>query len=221
MLATDLNNTEFSGAISNPDALLFVEFFMHEQVDKWGSEEASAKEGRRVTKKLPPAPFVRIMRPGDQTSIIETPVREEHKARWPEKWMYFQMSEGLVSSEMDIPGYKLEEWDYLNDKPELLRDLKYMRFQTVEHVAGASDTQVQRMGLGSPGIREQARAGLRKKLSAEMQAQIAEKDAKLAELQANDIANRERLEKLEAALAAQAPVERKKPGPKPKEEVIG
>ena len=89
MLASDLNNPEFVGAV-NPDSLLYVEFYWHEPIDKWSSEQATMKAGKRVVIKLPKQPFVRIMRPGDQTTIVETAVREDHKARWPEKWMYWQ-----------------------------------------------------------------------------------------------------------------------------------
>lgn len=221
MLASDLNNPEFVGA-TNPDALLHVEFYMYEPIDKWGSEEESQKQGRKVVKKLPAQPFVRIMRPGDQTSIIETPVREEHKARWPERWMYFQMAEGLADPGANIPGWKIEDWDYLNDKPDLLHQLKFQRFYTVELIAGAADTQVQRIGMAGVGLREQARAALRKKVSAEMNAAVEEKQKEIDALKAADKEKEDRLARLEAALLAQtdAPA-RKKPGPKPKEEVIG
>lgn len=182
LLATDLNNSEFTGAVANPDALLHVEFYMHKALNAWATEAKSAEAGRLVRVYDEERPFIRIMRPGDQTSIIETPVREDHKARWPEQWLYFQMREGLVDQDQNIPGWRLEEWPYLNDKSDLLRDFKYARFSTVEQVAGASDAQVQKMGLGGAGLREQARADLRKKLSADLNEAIASKDKEVADL---------------------------------------
>jgi hypothetical protein len=196
MLASDLNNPEFVGA-TNPDALLYVEFYWHEPVDKWASEEESAKQGKRVVVRRPKQPFVRIMRPGDQTSILETAVREEHKARWPEKWLYWQMAEGMIEGEK-VPGWQLDEWPYLDDKPELLRELKFVRFQTVDQLAGASDAQIQKLGIGGLGLREQARVDLRNRMGKEFQAQIAEKDKKIADME-------ERMAKLEAAIMNSAP----------------
>lgn len=180
-LATDVNNNDFVGAIQNPDALLFVEFYLHAPLDKWATEVKSQEAGRLVRVFGKEQPFIRIMRPGDKETIMEVPVREEHKMRWPEQWLYFQMREGLVEQQ-DIPGWKLEEWQFLLDKPDLLRDLKVGRFSTVEQVAGASDSQTQKMGMGGMGFREQARGDLRKKLSIDLQQAVVAKDAEVAAL---------------------------------------
>lgn len=181
LLATDLQNTEFQGAVSNPNSLLHVEFYMGKPLDQWSTEQESAKAGRYVRVYHKEEPYVRIMRPGDQNSIIEVRVREEHKQNWPEKWLYFQMREGMVE-EHDIPGWKIEEWPHLLDKQDLLRDLKYGRFSTVEQVAGASDAQCQKMGMGAQGLREQARVDLRKKVSLDLNDQINAKDKKIEDL---------------------------------------
>jgi hypothetical protein len=180
MLASDLNNPEFIGA-TNPDALMHVEFYFHEPIDKWGSEIASQKAGKRVTVKLEKQIFVRIMRPGDKDSILEVPLREDHKARWPEKWMYFQIAEGIIDGGADIPGWKIEEWPYLDDKQELLRELKFNRYYTVEQLAGAQDSQVQKLGIGGLGLREEARAAMKDRMRKEFAADLQEKDKVIAE----------------------------------------
>ena len=174
MLASDLNNPAFVGP-QNPDSLLHVEFYWHEPVDKWATETT----GKVV--KGPKQPFIRIMKPGDKNSIIETAVREDHKARWPEKWLYWQMQEGLSEGPGDIPGWKLDEWNEIDD--EQRRELKYLRFAVVEQIAGASDAQVQRMGMGGPGLREKAKQALRAKMGAETKAEIERKDREIAALQ--------------------------------------
>jgi hypothetical protein len=199
MLATDLQNPEFTGAISNPDALLHVEFYLYKPLDKWASEVKSAEAGRLIRVYGEEQPFVRIMRPGDQTSIIETPVREAHKARWPEQWLYFQMREGLVD-EKEVPGWKLEEWPFLTDKQDMLRELKFGRYSTVEQVAGASDAQVQKMGLGGVGLREQARTDLRKKLSSDLNEAIASKDKEVAEMKSQMAIMTEQMARLTEAV---------------------
>lgn len=193
MLASDLNNPDFSNP-TNPDSMLHVEFFWHEPIDKWGSEVASQEKGKWTIVKLKKQAYVRIMRPGDQTTIIETAVREEHKARWPERWLYWQMAEGLIDDQK-VPGWELEEWPYLMEKQDLLRELKFARFQTVDQIAGASDAQVQKMGVGGLGLREQARVDLRNRTAKEAMDEIRKKDVELTEM-------RERMARLEAALMA-------------------
>jgi hypothetical protein len=185
MLASDLDNPAFQGA-SNPDSLLHVEFMWRQPVDKWKTEHT----GKELL--LPLLPYIRIMNPGDKTSVHETPVRDDHKRRFPRQWMAWQMKEGLIEgANADIPGWKLEEWTALNETQR--RELQHLRFNTVEQLAGASDAQLQRIGIGGIGLREQAKAALKVKNKSEFEAEMKAKDKEMAEM-------RERLAKLEAML---------------------
>src|SRR3990167_4270128 len=171
MLASDLDNQNFKGA-TNPDSLLHVEFMWKQPVDKWKTEHT----GKEVL--LPRLPYIRIMRPGDQTSVHETPVRDDHKRRFPQKWLPWQM----------------EEWPQINETQR--RELQHMRFSTVEQVAGASDGQIQRIGIGGVGLREQARAALKAKNRSEFEAEIKAKDKEMAEMRAEQAVMKAQLEKL-------------------------
>jgi hypothetical protein len=125
--------------VSNADTHLHVEFYNFEKDPYKGK------------------PFVRIIVPGDKTNIVEQPAREDHKERFPRQWLYFQMA----NSDAPIIGTKLEEWN--KTAPEDLTDyqmaeLQILKFQTVEQVATASDSQLQRIGMGGAGLRERAKA---------------------------------------------------------------
>lgn len=154
--------------VPNGDEQLHVEFYI---------TDAKGWEGK---------PFVRINIPGDKTNIIEQPVREDHKARFPRQWLYFQMKQ----SEKDAPqviGIPLSKWN--QDFPEELtrghiEELHILKFQTVEQVAGASDQQLQRLGMGGPGLRERAKAYLNRRNRQETQGELEETKRQLAELQA-------------------------------------
>ena len=193
MVASDLNNPAFVGAI-NPDTLLHVEFYMHEPEDVHKSEAA----GKVV--RLPAQPYIRIQNPGDKTSVVESPVFERHKARWPDKWLYFQIKEGLVEGAADVPGWKVEEWTHLN--PEQVRELKFLRFSVVEQVAGASDEQIQKLGMGGLGLREAARQALRARMGAETREAMEKKDAEISALKQANLEMQEKFAKFEAFMAA-------------------
>ena len=186
-IASDLNNTNFQGAI-NPDSLLSVEFYMHEPEDVHKSEAA----GTLI--KGPKVPYVRIQNPGDHTSIMESPVMESHKKRFPDKWLYFQMQNNMIEGASEIPGWKIEEWTELN--PEQVRNLKFLRFSVVEQIANASDSQCQRMGMDGLSLREKGRLALRARMGVEIKQEMDKKDAELATM-------RQRLEKMEAFMASQ------------------
>ena len=174
-LESDVANANFAGA-ANPDSFLHAEFYWHEPLDRNKTEEASEKEGKLVRVKGPKTVYIRIMKPGDQTSILETPAREDHKRRFPEKWLYFQMTEGLIENTANQAGWKVENWDELT--PDEIHKLKFNRFYTVEQIANASDGQVQGLGMGGLALRQRAQTALNAKNSAAGK----EKDAELAEL---------------------------------------
>ena len=177
MLASDLNNPAFVGAL-NPDAMVSVEFYWHEQEDVHKSEVA----GKVV--RLPKMPYVRIQTPGDHTSIIETPATSHHKQRWPDKWLYFQIENNMIEGAAEIPGWKIEEWTHLN--PDQVRELKHMRFTVVEQIANASDAQCQKIGMSGMSIREAARQALRARLGVDLKQEMEAKDAKISALETSN-----------------------------------
>ena len=192
MLASDLNNPNFVGAM-NPDSMLAVEFYWHEPEDVLKSEA----EGRVV--RLPKMPYVRISVAGDHTSVMESPVLEQHKRRWPDKRLYFQIQNNMVEGAAEIPGWKIEEWTELN--PEQVRELKHMRFTVVEQLANASDAQCQKIGMQGMSLREKARLAVRQRVAGEVQREMERKDAEIAALKAADAEKEERLKKMEAFMA--------------------
>lgn len=194
MLASDLNNPEFVGA-KNPDSMLQVEFNWREAKTMFGKPVLDEDgKPKRVL-------FCSIQKPGDDSSIVNTPAREDHKKRFPRQWLEFQMKEGgQIDGEAPI-GWMLDDWKDISQ--DQLRELKYLRFSTVEQIAYASDIQLQRIGMGGMGLRERAKAALRNRMDASVKAEIeqaksetAKRDAQIKELQ-------EKMEMLLSATHAQ------------------
>ena len=149
--------------IHNADSHLHVEFYVY---DKEPYKEK---------------PFVRIVVPGDKTTIIDQPVRDDHKQRFPRQWLHFQMQ----NNNAEVIGVPLAQW--VKDDPENFNDmqmaeLQIFKFQTVEQVATASDSQLQRIGMGAVGLREMARRYLQVKNQSSSQTDIDATKRELAEV---------------------------------------
>lgn len=150
--------------ISNADSHLHVEFYVY---DKEPYKEK---------------PFVRIIVPGDKTTIIDQPVRDDHKQRFPRQWLHFQMQ----NNNAEVIGVPLKQW--VQDDPDNFNDmqmaeLQIFKFQTVEQVATATDNQLQRIGMGAVGLREMARRYLQVKNQSSSQTEIEQMKEKYADMQ--------------------------------------
>lgn len=129
-------------------AKLNVEFYM----DSVPSEIQSQQAGHPVYVELP---FIRIVIPGSQNTIIETKVDETHQKRFPDLWRRFlagQTGEG-------IKGWRLEQWPQVNTAQ--VKTLKYMNVHTVEALADLSDGAAQSVGMGVMELRTRAKAALK------------------------------------------------------------
>lgn len=184
-LASDLNNTEFAGAM-NPDALLHVTFYSKSVPQPFLTEQEKRPIFRDVD-------FVKIHTPGNALNIVDVPVSEGHKSRFPQQWARYQ--NGKQGAEQVI-GTPLAQWSILT--PAQAEELRALKFFTVEQVAGASDERINQVGMcvgkAPTAFREQAQRFLQvAKDSASlehMDEELKRRDKELAEL-------RERLAKLE------------------------
>lgn len=211
MLASDLLNPAFVGA-RNPDELLAVEFHWGEVKDMRG-RPALDKEGK--VKRLP---YVRISVPGNDTSMVNTPVREDHKLRFKRQWEFWQAQEieGAIAPEA---GWALEDWAELNE--EQRRDLKYLRFTIVEQLAQASDSTLQRIGADGNGLRIKARAALKRRGEELHRQEIVAREKEISDLKAMMEGMQEqvaRLTEMQTAKSDEDEAPRRGRPPKAKEE---
>jgi hypothetical protein len=152
--------------VSNADNHLHVEFYTN--------EEGGDYKGK---------PFVRIIVPGDKTNIIDQPVREDHKERFPRQWLYFQMK----NTDMSVIGTPLQKWntEFPDDfTRHQMEEMQILKFQTVEQIATASDSQLQRVGMGATGLRERARNYISSVNRKESSSELEETKKQLATLTA-------------------------------------
>lgn len=153
--------------VNNADALLHVEFFEFTREPYKGQ------------------PFVRIMVPGDKLNIVEQPLNDAHKRRFPRQFLAFQMDQqGEDPGQIGTP---LKQWHI--DRPEEFNDvqlaeMQILKFQTVEQIALASDIALQRVGMGASGMRTRAQAYLKGLRAEDLDAEKVAMRAELDELRA-------------------------------------
>ena len=134
LIASDANNPEFQGA-HNPDSRLAVKFYSKTVPNKFESE----KQGRPIFFDLD---YVQIFVPGDNTSVIDQPVREDHKQRFPLQWARYNNNRSENTHEIGTP---LTQWPRIT--PAQAEELRALKFYTVEGIANASDASLQSIGM--------------------------------------------------------------------------
>jgi hypothetical protein len=85
--------------------------------------------------------FVKIQHPGETLNIVERPVRDDDKLRWPRQWAQF--SQGINQIPDGIPISLL-----FPDKPSIAATLRGYNIHTVEQLANLSAQGMLTVGMG-------------------------------------------------------------------------
>jgi hypothetical protein len=138
---------------SNADSRLQVRFYKRPVQQ----EQESLEAGRPIFKDFD---FVHICVAGDSLTEIDTYALASHKARFPIQWANYMNRQGAHDDE--VIGTPVAEWPIVSKSQA--EELRALKFHTVESIAGASDQQLQRMGMAagmSPyAFRDKAKAFL-------------------------------------------------------------
>lgn len=121
---------------NNADSRLQVRFYKR-PVQQEAETQAA---GRPIYKEFD---FVHICVAGDTLTEIDTYVLNNHKTRFPIQWANYQNRIG--KDDQEIVGTPVSEWPLVSKSQA--EELRAMKFYTVESIAGASDQQLQRMGM--------------------------------------------------------------------------
>lgn len=110
---------------------------------------------------------VEIIVPGDMKGSPVVKVTDLHRQRWPREYDAFKR--GLKPT---TTGEPIEYWGGLS--PAQIATLKAFNVQSVEDIAGLSDTQIQNLGMGMRTLVERAKARVASRTSPEA---LAERQA--------------------------------------------
>lgn len=175
-------------------------------------EFESQKQGREIYIDMD---YVEIMVPGDVLTVLDQPVREDHKARFPRQWAHYQNTSGGDSREVGTP---LSEWPRLT--PAQIEELRALKFFTVEAIANAGDSNLSKIqmiaGMSPFALRDHAQRFI--KLANEDAAMMVQDD-KTKKLEEELAANKAQMAAMQEQMAQlMETLNKPKPGRKPKEE---
>ena len=157
------------------DGRLAIKFYKYVQEDV----AATVAEGRPICKEID---YIKIIVPGDTLSEIDRPVYESDKTRFPIQWANYM---NRVGDSGKYEGTPLTEWNLISRSQA--EELRGRKFYTVEQIAGASDQQLQSIGMAagmSPyTFRDKAKAFLD---SAKTVADLTNREEELATLRAEN-----------------------------------
>lgn len=206
MLASDAQNPQFTGA-HNPDDTLSVQFYSRPIQNIYKSLEG--QEGRPIYDNVV---YVKIWTPGNSLNIIDTPAREDHKARFPRQWAHYQNSHSGDARELGTP---LEMWPQINAAQA--EELKALKFRTVEHLANASDLNINNIGMVGGMAPHMLRTRAQAFLAAAQDSAVPQKQAEEIENLRKEAAEREAKHEREMAeLRALIEAGAKKKGGRPR-----
>lgn len=169
------------------DGALLVQFYMRPLLD----EEASKAAGRAIYRDTE---FVRIMSPGDKTSIIDRPVRiiEDETVRFAKQYEMFKRG-----AKEQVSGTPIGLLPGISESQ--VEEYKYLGLRTVEQLAAAPDSTVLRV-MGMLEMKQRAQ----RMLDALEGRKDTERDDRISNLEAQNKALMEQLEKLAERKAREA-----------------
>jgi DNA anti-recombination protein RmuC len=172
---------DFETDIKSPDSHLQVGFYQRTLKDEFKSAEETKLAGsEKVVNYV--ADYIKIEVPGNKHLVIDTPAREEHKKRFPMHWAAYQNHTNASNS---YAGTPIEQWPRVMVNPETAVELRALKFNTVQAVAGASDSQLQAIGMVAGQNAFTFRDDARKFLATnEAQSKLSDADRKNAEADA-------------------------------------
>lgn len=108
------------------DEKVYAEFYIHPKRNPQKSLDA----GRDIYEDTP---YVKIMAAGDKDNIVQRPVRDTDKQRFPKQWQAFVNKEEQVQE-----GTPLAEWAGISRSQ--VEELKFYNIRTVEALANMPDS---------------------------------------------------------------------------------
>lgn len=186
---SDISSTDFDfeeermqemakGQNQKLDSQLHVQFYKHAELNSFETQ----KQGRKI---FAEHVYVRILMPANRLNVIERKATEEDRARFRRQFVAF-----VEKGETLQMGTPLEQLTTIT--PAQVLELKHLKVDTVEQLAGMADSTAQLLGTGGTELKQRAqrfldRTGDSESLSAEVRSLRAQLDEVLKTQRANQL----------------------------------
>ena len=124
------------------DKQLYVQFFKHAELNSFRTRQ----EGRKIFEECV---YIRILAPANRLLIIERQATDEDKLRFVKQYTQF-----LDKGESLQEGTPLSEFPGLT--PAQVLEMRHLKVETVEQLAGIPDTTAQLLGTGGQDLKQRA-----------------------------------------------------------------
>jgi hypothetical protein len=124
------------------DSQLHVQFYRHAELNSHKTREA----GRKIFEECV---YIRILSPANRLLIIERRVTDDDKLRFAKQYGRF-----LDQGESLQVGTPLSEFPGLS--PAQVLEMRHLKVETVEQLAGIPDTTAQLLGTGGQDLKQRA-----------------------------------------------------------------
>lgn len=131
-----------SQQVNSLDNQLYVQFYRHAELDSFRTRE----EGRKIFNEYI---YTRILIPANRLNIIERRTTDEDKLRFARQYTQF-----LDKGEQLQVGTPLDQLQNLSAAQVL--ELRHLKVETVEQLAGLPDTTAQMLGTGGQELKQRA-----------------------------------------------------------------
>jgi nucleotidyltransferase/DNA polymerase involved in DNA repair len=134
------------GQAHSLDSQLHAQFYKHAELNAFKSRE----QGRKIFEEKV---YIRILIPANRLNIIEREASDMDKQRFRRQWEAF-----LKGAEQLVSGTPLSEIPGITKSQEL--ELRSLKVETAEQLAGIADSTVQLLGTGGPELKRRAQVYL-------------------------------------------------------------
>jgi len=136
-----------TGQNNKLDAQLHVTFYKHAELNSFQSR--SVAEGGQGRKIFEEQVYIRILAPANRLNVIERRATVEDRQRFSRQFQHFVKTGEILQN-----GTPLDQLPSLGAAQVL--ELKALKVDTVEQLAGMADTTLQLLGTGGQDLKQRA-----------------------------------------------------------------
>lgn len=141
-----VNFLNFGGFMPDVESQAYIRFEERTEEDRAQTME----QGHYVVRNVD---FIVIVPPGDGKTVLEQKVNDRHKFRYKKEYDAWKQGK-----EAPLNGTSIKDWP--SASPAIIMNLQRINVRTIEDLANANESTLERIGMGARKLKEKASAWL-------------------------------------------------------------